>query len=91
MKKAGRKLIALILCVIIALGSLMSLTPLFAVAVNYEVGDIIEYGNYPQSKVTDSDLIDELNSQDLKWVSYRYASENDKSNYMRYCDVVLNG
>ena len=57
----------------------------------YAVGDIIEYGNYPQTKVTDTELIEKLNAQELNWKSYGYISSNEKASYMRYCDVVLDG
>ncbi len=63
------------------------------------VGDIIEYGTYPQSRVTDYNLISALNSQNLTWNSYLYYSGtgddidgNMKPNdYMRYCDVNYKG
>lgn len=47
----------------------------------YSVGDIIEYGNYPQSDVT-AELGSVLNSLEGTWKSYTY---------MRYKDVVYNG
>ena len=68
----------------------------------FKVGDIIEYGSYPKSDVTDSMgyILDQLNGT---WVSYRYysgpATENsialdgtmEPSDYMRYKDVTYNG
>ena len=63
-----------------------------------EVGDIIEFGSYPQSEVKDEGLLTELNLLDLDWVSYEYYSgtgvEDDglmySSDYMKYADVLLN-
>ena len=57
-------------------------------------GDVVEFGSYPQTKVTDSELIDELNSLPLNWVSYRYFSGSGEAcsmaegDYMQYADVT---
>lgn len=66
----------------------------------YKVGDIVEFGSYPQSKVTDSSLVSVLNKASKKWVSYGYYS-GDGSNYsddmvvqgdwMKYADFTYNG
>ncbi len=63
----------------------------------YSVGDIIYYGNYPQTDVTDS-LGSILNSQSGTWLSYNYYSGTGwadghmtASDYMRYKDVTYNG
>ena len=63
----------------------------------YKVGDIIEFGSYPQSKVTDSSLVSALNKASKKWVSYGYYS-GDGSNgsmkpggWMEYADFTYNG
>lgn len=63
---------------------------------SYEQGDIIEFGWYPQSEVTDSSTIAALNSADGKWISYGYYSGTGSwydgnmtaGDYMRYKDVV---
>lgn len=41
---------------------------------SYSVGDIITYGSYPQSEVTDSDLIAKIEAADEKyvWCDYNY-------------------
>ena len=63
----------------------------------YKVGDIIEFGFYPQSKVTDSSLVSALNKVAKKWVSYGYYSGNDnmgsmtKGDWMKYSDFTYNG
>ena len=68
---------------------------------SYNVGDLIEFGSYPQSKVTDETLIDELDSWliDDMWVSYGYYSgsgecddgEMMSSDFMMYADIIYNG
>ena len=64
----------------------------------YNVGDIVEFGSYPQSRVTDDETIDALNNTDTVWNSYDYylGSGGDywdgqmtTSDYMQYCDVTL--
>ncbi len=60
-------------------------------------GEIIEYGSYPQSKVTDSELLSALNALELKWNSYGYYSGNGEfglmspGDFMKYADIVYNG
>ena len=60
-------------------------------------GSTIYLGTYPQTKVTDSNLISTLNSlagtlptsdnaQD--WISYSYYENGNKSNYMWFIDVI---
>ena len=65
---------------------------------SYNVGDIIEYGSYPQTRVTDSGLISQLEAKSSSWKSYGYmsgagTSEYDgsaqPSDYMQYRDVKL--
>lgn len=63
----------------------------------YKVGDIIEFGSYPQSKVTDSSLVSALNKASKKWVSYGYYSGNGsydimvQGDWMEYADFTYNG
>ncbi|MGN0467255.1 MAG: DUF6273 domain-containing protein, partial [Acutalibacteraceae bacterium] len=59
-------------------------------AASYKVGDIIKFGSYPQSKVTDSKTLSALNKLSLKWVSYDYYAKNQKSSFMKYADVTYN-
>jgi len=71
---------------------------LTASAASYKVGDIIEYGNYPQSKVTDSKTLAALNSMAKNWKSLGYYSgtgpydgEMAPSDYTKYADIKYNG
>lgn len=68
-----------------------------AVGKTYKVGDIVEFGSYPQSKVTDSSLVSALNKASKKWVSYGYYSGDGSygsmkpGNWMKYADFTYNG
>ncbi len=66
--------------------------------------DIVKFGSYPQSKVTDDELLSELNSLELDWKSYGYYTGNVRvydgsypngemtpSDFMRYADVKYEG
>lgn len=65
---------------------------------SYSVGDMIYFGTYPQTDVTDS-LGSVLNSQNGIWKSYNYYRGTGKLadgqmiaiDYMRYKDITYNG
>lgn len=71
----------------------------------YKVGDIVEFGSYPQSKVTNSSLVSALNSVSKNWVSYGYYSGTGcyatdygtgyatmvQGDWMKYADFTYNG
>ncbi len=67
-----------------------------------KVGDIIEFGSYPQSRVTDSDLIAKIEAvgKSISWVDYNYyigTGTSDDGNMkpvdgmMLYKDIPYNG
>ncbi len=69
---------------------------------SYSVGDTITYGSYPQSKVTDSNLIAKIEAagEDIAWIDYNYyAGTGDwddgnmkpVENMMLYKDIPYNG
>ena len=69
---------------------------------SYSVGDTITYGSYPQSKVTDSNLIAKIEAagEDIAWIDYNYyagtGSWSDGNmkpveNMMLYKDISYNG
>ncbi len=68
------------------------------VVANSNIGDIIEFGSYPQAEVTDSTLISTLNSLVTSWTSYDYYTGTGNwydgkmapSDYMKYTDVIYN-
>ena len=57
-------------------------------------GDVISFGSYPQSEVTDEALIATLTenagSTD-NWTSYNYYIGGVQSDYMKYTDIELDG
>ena len=70
-------------------------------AISYNAEDIVSFGLYPQTKVTDEDLIKQLDKQSLSWKSYGYYSGNDidgdgegdvgtmvQGDYMKYADFT---
>ena len=63
----------------------------------YKVGDIVEFGYYPQSKVTNSSLVSALDKVSKNWISYGYYSGDGKEtsgrpgDWMKYSDFVYNG
>lgn len=60
---------------------------------------IIEFGSYPQSKVTDSETLSALDGMSKNWISYGYYSgrgngydgKMQPSDYMKYADLQYNG
>ena len=94
-----------IFTVILAVCMLLSIAPITMAADTadggYQKGDIIEFGSYPQSKVTNPRIISVLDGflTDDVWVSYDYyigtGTEYDgnmtSSDYMKYADLELNG
>ena len=101
------KMLAVILTIIIATGTLpitvffdLSLIPI-ASAKSYNTGDIIEYGSYPQTMVTNATIKTQLNqiANTATWYSFGYYSgtgtdydgEMRPSNCMSYADIISNG
>ena len=92
-----KKFLSLILVAIM----LVTATPMaFAEGNTYEVGDIVQFGSYPQSEVKDETLIAELNALAPEWddwTSYGYYSGNGdfgsmvQGDWMRYVDIELDG
>ena len=94
-----------ILCVLLVAVICLSSAPLVgfdftAEAADYQVGDIIQFGSYPQSEVKDESLIADLNAlapQWDDWTSYGYYSGNGDiesmvpGDWMRYTDIIYNG
>lgn len=97
MKKVLCVLLVVLMCVTSAPLGGFNLT---AEATEYKVGDIIEFGSYPQSEVKDEALIAELNALTPEWedwTSYGYYSGNGTQyssipgDWMRYIDVQYKG
>lgn len=90
-----KKILSLLLAVLM----LLSISPMaYAESDTYQVGDIIQFGSYPQSEVTDETIIAELNALAPEWedwTSYGYYSGLNSlgtatpSDWMRYTDLTL--
>ena len=67
----------------------------------YQKGEIIEFGSYPQSEVTDADEVAKLeaDSENYLWVSYKYYSgtgdrtdgKMESGDFMLYKDFYSDG
>ena len=97
MKKILCALLVVVMCLMSAPVGGFDLT---AEATDYKVGDIIQFGSYPQSKVTDSETISALNAKApawVEWTSYGYYSGTGdfgtmvQGDWMRYTDIMYNG
>ncbi|MCM1543896.1 MAG: DUF6273 domain-containing protein [Ruminococcus sp.] len=95
MRRKFSKLIASMLVLIMIVMALpMSIS---AEPISCKNGDLIKLGSYPQSKVKDDTLIEQLEAQELNWVSYNYYSgENGMGSmkpgdWMQYADVEFDG
>ncbi len=76
--------------------------PAFKFNQKYNIGDTIEFGSYPQSKVTDSDLIAAIESagESASWVDYNYYAGTGEwadgemkpvADMMLYKDIIYGG
>ncbi len=102
MKKTIKRTLPLLLAAVMllstaTLGGLADFLTVDAHAAEYQVGDIVEFGSYPQTEVKDEATLNALNSKSLNWISYGYYSGNGEegsmiqSDYMKYADVTYNG
>ncbi len=98
MKKTMLKKLSFIVCVTLAVTAACIGAPFKSAAQGeYSVGDIFEFGSYPQSKVSDNALISSLDGVAKTWISYSYLSGSgsegtmSESDYMKYCDISYGG
>ena len=99
MKTRFKKMLSLALTMILVLSAVPFSALTARAETTYAVGDIIEFGGYPQSRVTDANTVAALNAKvkDGDWVSYGYYSGNGEigsmtqGDWMKYCDIYLNG
>ncbi len=100
---AMKKLLSVFLCLLFVMPTLIPLG-MTASAMDFQTGDKIQIGSYPQTKVTDEELIEALDAQSAAWQSYGYYSGTytvpaypdsngcmTASNYMQYADVTYAG
>lgn len=96
--KTLNRTIALILSAVILISAAYAAVSVYAEN-SYKQGDTITFGSYPQSKVTDPDLIDILNESvtDSNFISYGYKEgdgnpgSEHKTDQMKYTDIIYNG
>jgi|LSQX01.3.fsa_nt_gb uncharacterized protein YjdB len=84
-----------------AVSGLMGLTGELSVtddaAHAWQMGNVGNFGSYPQTRVMDSATLSALNALTLDWTSYGYYSGTNKegtqaqSDYMKYADAVYDG
>ena len=105
MKTKNRHIVCRALCIVLSLLMLLTVTPMTVFAEEtesktYKTGDIIEFGSYPQSEVTDEALkakLTELAGSTDGWTSYGYYSRNEETavpeqgDFMKYVDVECDG
>ena len=60
---------------------------------SYNNGDLVEFGSYPQTRVPDGTLKDELDSliPTLTWTYYDYYVNYAHEDFMKYADVTYDG
>lgn len=81
-----------ILSVLLAVLMLVLSAPFaFAQETAYQVGDHIQFGSYPQTKVTDEETIAALDAAEKTWISYGYYVNGASSDFMKYADIAYNG
>ncbi len=91
MKRTMKRMLSLLLAVILLGGTASAGLSVSAAGAGYQNGDVIEFGSYPQSRVTDARTLAELDALEKEWISYGYLSYYEPGDYMRYADVELNG
>ncbi len=96
--KTVKKSTAILLSVIILVSAAFSEASVFSISI-FNQGDIITFGSYPQTKVTDSEVINVLNESvsdnDFKSYGYKEGDGSPGSEYasdqMKYVDIIFNG
>ena len=98
MKKRRYRIMAVVLVLLLVVG-VVSPAAAAEDTAGFAVGDLVEFGSYPQSQVTDETLIAALNAAPQAWQSYGYYSgtgdsddgQMTASDYMQFCDVDYGG
>ncbi len=98
--KHARRMLGILLSLVLLLGTVsVGWSAAAAEAKTYKVGDVIRFGNFPQTEVTDASLRSKLYAVQKVWHSYDYysgaggtASWDDgkmkPSDYMQYADFI---
>lgn len=99
-----KRVISLFLALMFSVSAGAALNASAITANEFVDGATVEFGLYPQSKVTDEAVLAELNSLELTWTYYDYYAgtstqyPNDpvvgsmkQLDFVKYCDTELNG
>lgn len=98
-----KRTLSLVLACILALGTFFAGSAAFAEDTVYKKGDIIEFGSYPQTRVTDEETLAALFDLRITWQSYGYygyaypfqnvetGMQQIPYDHMKYADVEMNG
>lgn len=92
MTKKMRKLLG----VLLALAMLTGISSVFSAigfAAEYQAGDVIELGTYPQTLITDEALIAELNTvaEEAEWQWLAEIATSPSTRYAQYKDIIYQG
>ncbi|MBQ2694071.1 MAG: hypothetical protein IJF57_00825 [Clostridia bacterium] len=85
------------LSAVIILSLVLNLFGITAFASKHSVGDLIQFGSYPQTLCDDEDIISQLDKIDKNWKYYDYYGGNgdygsmQKGKYSYYADVSYGG
>ena len=97
-----KKTLSIILSLVLLFGLIPAIGGIVASAEtikSYVQNDIIKFGWYPQTEVTNPSVVSALNAkvEDSDWVSYGYYEGKEEhgtmapSDFMHYCDVMYEG
>lgn len=106
MKNNCKRILSLTLTLLMLISAIPLSTGIIFSSSASEVGNIIEFGSYPQSEVTDSAVISAIDNMwyegEIEFVSYDYyfgfgtsydegLETNFTDEYMKYADVTIDG
>ncbi|MBQ6119033.1 MAG: hypothetical protein IJK98_07350, partial [Clostridia bacterium] len=91
MKKI-RKLLGVLLVIAMLTGA-SSIFATVSNAAEYQAGDVIEFGSYPQTRITDEALISELDAiaEKADWQWLAEISTSPSTRYAQYKDITYQG
>ncbi len=99
--KTGKRALALLLSLLLVMSAVALAGTAVSADDSYAVGDTLFYGTYPQSRVTDEELLSRLEPElmEEEWTSFDYYSGNNTEangamkagDFMLWQDIVLSG
>lgn len=99
MKRTIKRTLSVILAMLFVMSVFSAGSDALAADEGYQKGDVIEFGSYPQTRVTDEETLAALDATEPEWHSYGYYSGSGNamdgqmtaSDYMEYADIEYNG